>query len=112
MFGTRLRHFAAPALCAAALTLAQTAMAQQPGDARRGATLANAWCASCHIVAPGTARRGADRAPPFAAIVSNPAKGPPYIRTWLTRSHVQMPNFDLTRQDMADLVTYMQTLKR
>jgi mono/diheme cytochrome c family protein len=74
------------------------------GAARRWPTPGARVATSSPPAPPGAA--------PFAAIVSNPAKGPPYIRTWLTRSHVEMPNFDLTRQDMADLVTYMQTLKR
>jgi mono/diheme cytochrome c family protein len=107
-----IRRIAAAAAAAALLALSQTAAAQQQGDARSGAALANAWCASCHIVTAGTARGGADRAPPFAAIANDPAKGAGYLRTWLTRDHVRMPNFDLTGKEMSDLIAYIETLKR
>lgn len=101
--------FRALAAAAFVLLLADGAAAQQ-GDAQRGRALAQTWCASCHIVVGGAARAGDDVAPPFAAIARDPAKGPDYLRPWLSQAHVGMPDFNLSRREMDDLIAYIGSL--
>jgi hypothetical protein len=48
--------------------------------------------------------------PPFTEIASDPRKTPGYLRRWLTSSHPQMPNFNLGRREVEDLISYLQTL--
>jgi mono/diheme cytochrome c family protein len=99
------------ALAAATVVLLLTGgAAAQQGDVQRGRVLAQTWCASCHIVAGDAARAGADKAPPFPVIARDPAKGPDYLRSWLTQAHVGMPDFSLSRREMDDLIAYIGSL--
>ena len=53
-----------------------SAQAQTAGDAVRGSTLAESWCASCHIIDPKGTGRAVDLAPAFPPIASDPKKTP------------------------------------
>ena len=97
------------ALAALALLAPPTVAAQDTGDAAQGVMLARTWCASCHVVEPGG--RGADTAPPFVAIANDPKRPPAALRAWLTRPHPPMPNMNLTRAEIDDLVAYLRSLK-
>ena len=90
---------------------AATASAQMTGDAMRGSSLAESWCSSCHIVDLKGTGRSVDLAPPFQKIANDPAKTPGFLRQWLVSSHPQMPNFNLGRREIDDLIAYIQTLK-
>lgn len=90
---------------AVAAVLAIAGQAQAAGDAAQGKATAERWCATCHVVAPGG--RGADVAPNFQAIARG--RSDDYLRGFLTRPHPPMPRFELSRQDIDDLVAYMGT---
>jgi mono/diheme cytochrome c family protein len=94
------------ALTVAALVSAS--QAQAAGDAAQGKATAERWCATCHVVAPGG--RGADVAPNFASIARQ--RDESYLRGFLTRPHPPMPRFELSRQDIDDLVAYIGTQRR
>jgi mono/diheme cytochrome c family protein len=87
------------------------AMAQS-GDASRGEALAAAWCAQCHIIDARGRGRTADMAPPFPVIAGHPARTPDYLHGWLIREHPRMPDFNLGRQDIADLIAYIRSLSQ
>ena len=55
--------------------------------------------------------RGADTAPPFAAIANDPKRSPDALRAWLARPHPPMPNMNLTRTEISDIVAYLLSLK-
>jgi mono/diheme cytochrome c family protein len=90
-------------IVAIAVSLAAAGQAQAAGDAAQGKAAAERWCATCHVVAPGG--RGADVAPNFATIAKQ--RNDEYLRGFLTRPHPPMPRFELSRQDIDDLVAYI-----
>ena len=79
------------------------------GDARQGEELANQWCSNCHLVgAEQTA--GGDTAPPFEIIAETAADRTDELQAWLADPHPPMPNLDLTRQEINDLLAYIESL--
>ncbi len=96
-----------PAAAAFILIASQTP-ARAAGDAMEGERVAKQWCASCHVVGKGG--KGSDKAPAFAALAGNPAKSEAYLKTWISNPHPPMPNFNLTRRTIDDLVAYIRSL--
>ncbi|MFG1264294.1 c-type cytochrome [Xanthobacter aminoxidans] len=108
---------ALPALVA--LSLVSPFLAAAPAraaDAVAGRSLAERWCASCHVV--GTApQSAASDAPTFAAIAARDGdvSGAPsgsWLAFRLLKPHPQMPQVSLTRTEAADLAAYFATLKK
>jgi mono/diheme cytochrome c family protein len=79
-------------------------------DAAIGESLARQWCSSCHEVGHG--RVTSDGAPSFKAVARRPGTTRDSLRNWLSDPHPPMPNLDLARQDIEDLIDYIETLKR
>ena len=77
------------------------------GDPEYGKTVAERWCTACHAV--GATGRGADVAPNFSSIAR--ARDDDYLRTFLTAPHPPMPRFELSRQDIDDLVAYIARIR-
>ena len=94
----------ATAACAALGAVA----AHAAGDADAGHALARQWCTGCHIV--DNTGQGQDMAPPFASIARRRAGDPTWVRAWLAAPHPSMPNFNLARQQVDDIVAYLQSL--
>lgn len=84
------------------------AAAQAAGDAEAGHKLAQVWCTSCHIV--DDAPQGADTAPPFPTIAQR-HQDRAWIRAWLASPHPPMPNLNLSRQQIDNVVAYLDSLK-
>ncbi|MDH3242081.1 MAG: cytochrome c [Alphaproteobacteria bacterium] len=82
--------------------------ASAAGDAAEGERVANRWCVSCHVV--GDKPMASDKAPAFAALAADPAKSEGYLKGWISNPHPPMPNFNLTRQTVDDLVAYIRSL--
>jgi mono/diheme cytochrome c family protein len=92
----------------AAMALDATAAAAE-GDPARGLSLARSWCASCHQVeASGPA---ADAAPPFPSLANDPATTEGGVRAWLVDPHPPMPNPNLSRQEIEDIIAYLAGLR-
>ncbi len=91
------------------ILLALTPIAWAAGDASEGKRVAERWCAGCHIV--DHASRRSDKAPAFAVIADDPTKSTHYLKTWITNPHPPMPNFNLTRRTVDDLVAYIRSLR-
>lgn len=87
-----------------------SANAHARGDKIRGAALAESWCQSCHIIDKKGTGRAIDQAPAFPVIANDPRKSPGYLQQWLSRSHPQMPNFNLGHRDIVDLIAYIHSL--
>jgi mono/diheme cytochrome c family protein len=94
----------ATALLAAAIFAGGEALAS---DAGIGREIAQRWCAGCHAVEG----RGADLAPPLASIANKPEFVEGYYWTWLSDPHPPMPNLYLSRQEIADIIAYLRTLR-
>jgi mono/diheme cytochrome c family protein len=78
------------------------------GDAQSGRLLAQQWCSNCHIVGPST--QGPDTAPPFPAIARRHPQNDGWVRSWLSTPHPPMPDFNLGRQQIDDIVAYLESL--
>ena len=80
------------------------------GDDARGRDFAVQACARCHVVADGVGS-GTDGAPPFRSLPNDLKRTEPQLRAFLSRPHGQMPDLTLSRQEIADLVAYIMSLR-
>jgi mono/diheme cytochrome c family protein len=77
-----------------------------------GRSVAETWCANCHLVATGQQRSANDAAPSFASIAARQPEEAG-LRTWLSQRHKdRMPNFDLSRAEVDGVVAYILSLPR
>ncbi len=93
-------------LAIGAIALTQTAQAQ--GDPERGRALAETWCTSCHVV--DLQGHGADAGPALPALLAHGQRTEDELRGWLAAPHPPMPNFNLSRQEIEDIVAYLKSL--
>jgi mono/diheme cytochrome c family protein len=109
-----MRHAIAVSL--AILTMMTAALAQSPalgpgrGDPARGRVIAGAWCSSCHVVAPDQAR-GVSDVPTFSSIAQRLPTDLDVLAAFVANPHPPMPNLDLSRQDIRDVLSYIATQK-
>jgi mono/diheme cytochrome c family protein len=78
------------------------------GDPEHGRVLTRTWCTSCHVV--DLEGRGADAGPALPALLGDGQRTSDEIRGWLAAPHPPMPDFDLTRQEIEDIVAYLESL--
>lgn len=74
-----------------------------------GYALAQQWCQSCHVIEAG--QNASSRAPAFTAIAANHEVTDSYLRTWLSVPHTQMPDFNLSRNEISALIDYFNSLR-
>ena len=86
--------------------------AQEIGDAATGHYLAETWCSACHVVSQTSQHDASNGAATFAAIARMKSTTPLAIRVFLQTPHGRMPDFHLTRQEMADLSAYIMSLRQ
>jgi mono/diheme cytochrome c family protein len=79
------------------------------GDVEPGARLAQQWCTACHVIGSGT--HGQDAAPPLPPPLDR-GQDQQWIRVWLANPHPPMPNLNLSRQEIDDIVAYLASLPR
>ena len=107
MKGAAHRHLTKSAVMVVALGLLPS-LAWAAGDVERGHALARVWCSNCHLV-QGVAE-AKDVAPPLAQIAKRGAPNQIRARAFLSAPHPPMPNFDLARQQIDDIVAYLNSL--
>ena len=91
-----------------ALLVLSTAVPAGAFDVEAGRRMAEVWCSGCHIVdGDGTS----DVAPGFRQIANDPSKTPDRLRTWLANPHPPMPNFNLSRPEIDDIIAYLESLR-
>ncbi|MEM1045740.1 MAG: cytochrome c [Pseudomonadota bacterium] len=91
----------------ACLTIAGPAAAF--GDKEEGRTIANRWCSACHVVATGQQQASVD-APPFVEIKKRHDGRMDFLEAFLTQSHPNMPDMNLTYLEIRNLVAYFESL--
>jgi mono/diheme cytochrome c family protein len=96
-------------ITASVIVAASFGPALAAGDAPSGGQLAQQWCSSCHIV--DRSEKGPDTAPPFAAIARKHTPNDGWVRAWLSTSHPPMPNFNLSRVQIDNIVAYLETFR-
>jgi len=83
-----------------------------PGRISVGRSFALANCRPCHFVEPG---QGAQirfaNAPDFKAIAASPRTTDLSLNVWLRNPHPTMPTLVLTRQEAADVIAYILSLR-
>jgi mono/diheme cytochrome c family protein len=100
-------------LVAATMLAASAALAQSEiGDAAQGRRFASQSCSNCHLVDAGQTKPAVDGVPTFISLAGNPAETPERIRGFLAKPHGAMPPISLSRQEIADVVAYIQSLKK
>lgn len=79
------------------------------GDPVSGEALAKQWCVACHDIGHGATMK--DGAPSFVEVARHPEFSPDRLKVWLSDPHPPMPKLDLSRRSIADLISYIATLK-
>jgi mono/diheme cytochrome c family protein len=88
------------------------AQAQEMGDAKKGATLAESVCAACHAVAKGETRSPNAKAPTFTSVAATRGMTEMALRVWLQSPHPTMPNLMLGEDEKDDVIAYILSLKQ
>ena len=96
------------ALCAPTLAVAQA----EPGDPDAGRRLSEAWCANCHRIGPAGPGPASDAAPAFATIAAMPSATRMSLAAFLQTPHPRMPNYQLSRDEMDDVIAYLLAQRR
>ncbi|NUB23878.1 c-type cytochrome [Azospirillum brasilense] len=104
-------------LCAGVLmTFFAMADVTQAADAEAGRSIADRWCAACHLIsdsnADSRAVRGTDAVPTLSSIARDPNRSPNWLRQWLTFPHPPMPDLNLSRSEIDDVIAYLQGMSR
>ena len=77
-----------------------------------GRDVALRWCASCHLVDPHAQRESNDAAPSFAAIAATKTTTRTTLLTFLAAPHGQMQDYQLSRDEIANVSAYILSLRR
>jgi mono/diheme cytochrome c family protein len=95
-------------LLAAALSAAALVAPAHAADVEAGRAIAQRWCANCHVT--GEAQRGQDTAPALPTIAARHASDQGWLRAWLAAPHPRMPNLNLSRQEIENVIAYLASL--
>ena len=78
-------------------------------DPLAGEVMSEVWCSSCHAIWPDDPTN--DVAPSFDTIVNVYERSYDFLWGWLANPHGAMPNPNLSRGEIDDIVSYMETLR-
>lgn len=94
------------ALCGLPLMFALLAGGAHATEPANGERLARVWCASCHTIDSKAPAAASSSVPSFQWIARE--RPTEQQRAFLTSPHGGMPNFDLTRAEIEDLISYIR----
>ena len=86
--------------------------AQETGDIPAGRRLAETWCSACHVVGPSQQRGTSNGAPTFAAIARMKSTTSLSLHAFLQTPHDRMPDLNLSRDEIDNLVAYILNLRQ
>lgn len=93
--------------------LGRPAIAQEnptwTADASRGEQLSKRFCASCHLLEEGQTNGVTVGVPSFKAMTGLANER---LSTFLMVPHMPMPNMQLTRNEIADIIAFIEELRR
>ena len=75
-----------------------------------GTQLAERWCSTCHIVSD-TQEQATTEAPTFQSIAERSPEAIDALAAFLMDPHPPMPDLSLTREDIRDLLSYIESLR-
>jgi mono/diheme cytochrome c family protein len=80
----------------------------QSGNPQAGRQLVLRSCSSCHAIE--SSALATDAAPPFSDVARANRERPNWIRGWLMSPHPPMPQIPLSRQEIADIIAYLEVV--
>lgn len=80
-------------------------------DVEAGHGLAAMWCSGCHRVEALSSGPTSDAVPSFVAVARIPSTTRTSLNVFLSTPHFAMPNFSLSRQEIADVSVYILSLR-
>lgn len=99
-------------LLLAGSALAQSKPAAPRGpDAERGLALSEQLCRNCHIVSPRQSSSAGAGIPSFRVIANKPDQTGTRIVNVLIKPHAPMPNMQLSRFEILDIIAYLDRLR-
>lgn len=93
----------------AGVFIAAMPAAQAAGDRANGEKLSRIWCAACHVVADDQ-KSGLADVPTFHWLARDPLQTSEKLSQFLRDPHPLMPDMTLSRNEVADIVAYIQSL--
>ena len=93
--------------CIAALLLGLSAEAR---DAKNGQVIAERWCSQCHVVSSNQTTPASDIAT-FSEIAKRFANDESALAALLSDAHPPMPDMNLTREEIVDLIAFIGSLR-
>jgi mono/diheme cytochrome c family protein len=94
----------------ALLIVATLAPRSAYADTAKGAQIARQWCANCHLIG-GNSTGPVPQGPPSFQTVAHSGIAADQLRAFLSHPHGAMPNLALTRAEIDDLISYIETLR-
>ena len=84
--------------------------ASEPSD-QRGLVLVQRLCVSCHLPPDGSSASAVVGIPSLRTIANRQGQSGPNIERVLINPHPPMPDIRLTNDEVADIITYLDTLR-
>ncbi len=81
------------------------------GSPEKGALLADRLCSSCHLSVDKAISPVPAGIPTFRGIANKPGQTGMHIVGVLVTPHAPMPNISLSRDEISDIVAYLQALR-
>ncbi len=110
-----LHHILAMPAClvCVTLTLASSAHSQDiaAGSSAKGALLTDRLCSNCHISDDQSRLAVPVGIPTLRGIANKPGQTGMHIVGVLMAPHAPMPNISLTRDEIGDVIAYLQSLR-
>ena len=78
------------------------------GNVDAGRDLMTRSCSSCHAMNSATV--ATDGVPPLLVLARDNKERPAWIRGWLMDPHPPMPSISLSRQQIDNIIAYLNTL--
>ena len=103
-------HFRLPDVVLISLMLAAVVAYPTRADVTKGHQLAEMWCANCHVIG-GNPAGPVPQGPPSFQMVAHSGMSADQLRAFLSHPHGAMPNLALTRAEIDDLISYVETLR-
>ncbi|HBK06949.1 MAG TPA: cytochrome C [Acetobacteraceae bacterium] len=107
----KLIWFCAAAAAVGLLVVQFRAFAAPPSKTQAGQTLAEQYCARCHMIAP-SASKGWTDAPAFDAIANRPTTTLANLTTFIQQPHMHMLNTGRPPAEASALATYILSLRK
>lgn len=87
-------------------------MAAGAQNVPHGQSLAEHWCAKCHVVSAAATSGQSNGLPTFPGLAARTDITPDKLKAAMTAQHGRMPDFQLGARDQDDLVAYIMSLKK